>query len=176
MNSYWYSINKEHRLTKNKDYRSDPAINEKVKNLIKKWHSHNIEYSKKYQQKNAVKIALNKRQRYHSDINFRLTNNLRTRLKMALKNNQKVGSAITDLGCSIAKFKIYLQLKFHRDSRGKHEYMSWDNYGEWHIDHIKPLIKFNLKDPEQLKEACHYTNLQPLWAKDNLKKGDQHGQ
>lgn len=49
--------------------------------------------------------------------------------------------------------------------------MSWDNYGEWHIDHIKPLASFDLEDTDQLKLACHYTNLQPLWAKDNLSKG-----
>jgi hypothetical protein len=53
--------------------------------------------------------------------------------------------------------------------------MSWENYGlkGWHIDHIKPLEKFNLLDLEQLKRACHYTNLQPLWAEDNLSKGSK---
>jgi hypothetical protein len=49
--------------------------------------------------------------------------------------------------------------------------MSWDNYGQWHIDHIKPLAKFDLTDRTQFLAACHYTNLQPLWAEDNLSKG-----
>ena len=55
--------------------------------------------------------------------------------------------------------------------------MSWDNYGApqgqrgWHIDHIKPLAAFDLTDPEQCKQACHYTNLQPLWADENMRKG-----
>jgi len=53
--------------------------------------------------------------------------------------------------------------------------MTWDNWtlDGWHIDHIKPLASFDLTDRKQLLEACHYTNLQPLWAKDNLTKNDK---
>ena len=53
--------------------------------------------------------------------------------------------------------------------------MTWENWkiDGWHIDHIKPLNSFDLTDPEQLKEACHYTNLQPLWWYDNIEKGDK---
>ena len=49
--------------------------------------------------------------------------------------------------------------------------MAWKNYGKWHIDHIIPLDSFDLTIREQLLEACHFTNLQPLWEEDNLKKG-----
>lgn len=85
---------------------------------------------------------------------------------MAIRSNAKSGSAVRDLGCSIANLKLYLESKFT-------EGMSWDNYGRsgWHIDHIVPLSHYDLTDREQLLKACHFTNLQPLWAKDNYRKG-----
>jgi hypothetical protein len=49
--------------------------------------------------------------------------------------------------------------------------MNWDNYGSWHIDHKKPLAAFDLTKVEQFRQAVHYTNLQPLWRIDNLRKG-----
>jgi len=102
--------------------------------------------------------------RKFNDINYRLRCNLRTRLWQALRGNYKSGSAVRDLGCSIEELKYHLESQFQ-------EGMSWDNYGEWHIDHIKPLASFDLSDHKQLLGACHYTNLQPLWAEENIKKG-----
>ncbi len=102
--------------------------------------------------------------RYENDIQYRLSNNLRSRLRLALKNNQKLGSAVLDLGCSVGELKEYLEGKFQPE-------MSWNNYGDWHIDHVLPLSSFDLTNEEEFKKACHYTNLQPLWAEDNLKKG-----
>lgn len=107
-------------------------------------------------------------ERRQVDCVFRLRCILRSRLSHAVRGNYKAGSAIKDLGCSISDLKLHLESKFQPG-------MSWDNYGHkgWHIDHIIPLSSFDLSDPEQLKKACHYSNLQPLWAKDNLKKGDR---
>lgn len=103
--------------------------------------------------------------RYHSDINYRLQANLRTRLHSALRGSWKNGSAVSDLGCSIEFLKEYLENQFT-------EGMTWDNYPEWHIDHIVPISCFDLTNHEELMKACHYTNLQPLWAKDNIIKRD----
>lgn len=107
------------------------------------------------------------------DINFKIATNLRSRLGKALKRNQKTGSAINDLGCSIDRLKILLQLRFIRNPRNQKQIMTWENYGEWHIDHIIAISKFNLVDRKQLLKACNYTNLQPMWAKDNISKGDK---
>lgn len=114
-----------------------------------------------------AKERLYEKQRLKTDINFKLKKYLRSRLRDALLKNSKVGSAILLLGCSITEFKNYLEKRF-RDG------MSWNNYGKWHIDHIKPLALFDLTKIEDLKLACHYTNLQPLWAIENLIKGAKY--
>ena len=51
--------------------------------------------------------------------------------------------------------------------------MSWENKGSWAVDHIRPLSSFNFDDEAEQRAACHYSNLQPLWASDNLKKSDR---
>jgi hypothetical protein len=125
---------------------------------------------KKYQELN--KVAIRQRKRTYSNkqravnLQFRIKEVLRSRLVKLLKNKPKVGSAVQDLGCSIDQLKAHLESQFQPG-------MSWESYGKcgWHIDHIKPLASFDLTDENQLKQACHYTNLQPLWARDNLSKG-----
>lgn len=104
------------------------------------------------------------KEKYSNDPQHRIRVTLRNRLNDAVKNSFKSGSAIRNLGCSIGEFKFYLEGRF-KDG------MSWSNMGKWHIDHELPLALFDLSDPEQLKRACHYTNLQPLWAKENIIKG-----
>jgi hypothetical protein len=107
-----------------------------------------------------------KRNRSRTDPKFRLAGNLRSRLSRVLRGRAKNGSAVKDLGCSIEELKAFLEAKFQVG-------MNWDNYGEWHIDHIRPISSFDLTSPTQLRLACHYTNLQPLWAFDNLRKSDR---
>jgi len=151
--------NKRMRYQKNKEHfrAKDREQNAKEKSKIRK---------KKYDQEHKEQRSKRKAERYKNDIQYRLRITLRGRLKAAVKNNQKAGSAVKDLGCSIEYLKQYLEDKFT-------EGMSWSKFGKFiHIDHITPLASFDLTERDQFLKACHYKNLQPLWAKDNLSKGD----
>lgn len=105
------------------------------------------------------------RARVEAKIKPRLARMLRDRVRKIVKRGKSVraGSAIRDLGCSLEEFKIYIAAKFIDD-------MGWSNYGEWHLDHIIPLARFDLSDRAQFLQAVHYTNYQPLWAQDNRRK------
>lgn len=132
----------------------------KVKELEKarKWLADNAEHRRAY------KRELYKKQK--QDVNFMLKKNLRSRFAFGLKNNEKKNSVLKYLGCSIAEVKLYLESKFQPG-------MTWENYGlkGWHIDHIIPLDRFDHRDESQIYAGWHYTNLQPLWWQDNLRKG-----
>lgn len=125
---------------------------------------------KKYYEINRVALVIkNSKQtsfRRKTDLNTRIAANLRRRINHIIKGENKKGSAVKDLGCSINELKIYLEQKFKPG-------MSWENYGKWHIDHIKPLSKFNLALREELLKACRYDNLQPLWREENSAKGNR---
>lgn len=119
---------------------------------------------------NNEKRRLRQKGRYHSDPNFRLPVLMRTRLNQALSKGFKGGSAVSDLGCSIEMLRAYLESKFQPG-------MTWSNWGreegQWNIDHIKPLAAFDLTDRQQFLQACHYTNLQPMWRDLNIEKGSK---
>lgn len=105
-----------------------------------------------------------------TDVSFNITNNLRNRIWRALRRGDSArGGTLWELtGCSLLELKSWLESKFK-------EGMSWGNHGNygWHIDHIIPCAAFDLSDIEQQKRCFHYTNLQPLWAHDNLAKKDK---
>ena len=107
-----------------------------------------------------------KERQRRENLHYRLKTALRSRLRSAIHYGSKGGSAVRDLGCSIDDLKKHLESKFRPG-------MSWENWSRngWHIDHIVPLDSFDLTNPDQVKTACNYTNLQPLWAADNIRKG-----
>lgn len=97
----------------------------------------------------------------------KMVHSQRTRLNTLLKS-KKQNSTINLLGCTAIELKIYIEKQFEKG-------MTWENHGlyGWHLDHIIPCAMFNLFDENDLKQCFHHTNLQPLWAKDNLLKSDK---
>lgn len=124
---------------------------------LREWRARNQESCR-------LKAQDYKKNKREQDIHFKISENMRNRVRLALKNGKKCGKTMDLVGCSIEQLKNYLESLFQ-------ENMSWDNYGLWHIDHIKPCISFDLINPEEQRRCFHYTNLQPLWAEENLKKG-----
>jgi hypothetical protein len=111
----------------------------------------------------------NKEKRYRAEkTNRAISAAISCRMRAVLRGDAKTSNTLDLLGCDIEAFKRYIEDKWVSG-------MSWANWTRdgWHIDHIKPCASFDLSDPEQQRECFHYTNMQPLWAKDNLKKADK---
>jgi hypothetical protein len=127
-------------------------------------------HRKKYYNKNKELIIKREtkrfREKYNSNNEFKIKSLLRRRLLNAVGKNFKKGKAIEYLGCSIEEFKTHIAKQF-KDG------MAWDNHkvDVWHIDHIKPCDSFDLTKEEEQRICFHYSNMQPLWAKENYSKG-----
>jgi thiol-disulfide isomerase/thioredoxin len=169
--NYYYK-NKDIVSQKNKEYRNRPEVKEKRKITNKLYKEKNKEKFKKYREDNKLKIREYSRIRCNkkskTDISFRILKNLRSRIRFALKKGQIKKADTTEnlLGCTVPEFKAYFTSLFTKD-------MSWSCFmaGKIHIDHIIPCAKFDLTNEEQQRMCFHYTNLQPLWSIDNLRKG-----
>lgn len=155
----YYQNNKEVRNKYHKDYVEKNV--DSVAELKHEWYlknrQHNIDKRKELHYRKLKEDPL-----------YKLKFQIRSRFARAISGNYKAGSAVANLGCSIEELKTHLESKFQPG-------MTWENYGikGWHIDHIQPLDNFDLTNLEQLKTACHYSNLQPLWWQDNLRKGNK---
>lgn len=127
----------------------------------KEWIKDNLESHREYHRVYSA-------DRYKNDINFRIASAMRSRVRAAIKsgNGEKAELTMNLIGCTVEQLRTFLEADFE-------EGMTLENYGEWHIDHIRPCASFNLEDPEEQKKCFHWTNLQPLWALDNIKKGDK---
>lgn len=101
---------------------------------------------------------------YRNNIQFRLSQVMRVRVRDALDGKTKSTSTTDLVGCTVEELKNHLGTLFEKE-------MNWDNFGAWHIDHILPCKMFNLALESEQRKCFHWSNLQPLWAKDNIRKG-----
>lgn len=173
-NKQYKFINAEKVSKKQKKYRETHKEESKQYCLDNKQEK--AEYDKKYYLDHQEQRNKQQKQKKQEDPCFKLACYLRSRLYKALRGNLKTGSAVADLMMSVSDFKKYLEERWYPNPETG-EMMSWENYGRpngklgWDIDHIIPLSAFDLTDPEQVKKACHYSNLRPMWAKQNISEG-----
>ena len=163
-----YSINKDKILERQKKYREQNP--EKIKETQKKYKEKNREtilQKKKEWRKNNPTYMLNRKK---TDPVFKVSVNMRSRIRIFIRKTSHItkrDKTFVYVGCTPDFLKEHIEKQFT-------EGMSWDNYGlrGWHIDHIIPLS--SAKTEEDVYKLCHYTNLQPLWAKDNISKGNKY--
>lgn len=146
--------------------------NSKNKVRIREYHFKNRERIKRYRKQYLIKkreLTRKSRREYErerrkADELYKLIHDVRARIRNSLRSTgyRKTGRTAEILGCSYDFFKEYIQSKFTKG-------MSWDNSGKWHYDHIIPVS--SAKTKEEVIRLNHYTNFQPLWAIDNMKKG-----
>ena len=168
----------------------------KKSDIKKTTHESLLKYAKEYREKNKDKISnymkeYNKTRytRYHGDkneYNSYMNNymneyikrrcesdplySIRRKIKITITTSLKKKSYTKNsrtyeiLGCSYEEFKIWIENKFT-------EGMSWENYGKWHYDHIIPIS--SALSEEECIRLNHYTNFQPLWAADNIRKSNK---
>jgi hypothetical protein len=175
----YYLKNKEKLkicVKNNKDYYKKYAKEyseknkEKLKEYQKQYRIKNKNYAKDYNEKNKEKIKKYqneyKKNRLQNDSIFKFGCNLRCLIRSSFKRNNnnkfiKKTKSENILGCTISEFRSYIKIKFTKK-------MNFENYGEWHLDHIIPIS--SAQTEEEIVKLNHYTNFQPLWAKDNLNK------
>lgn len=150
---------------KNKD-----KISIKEKRYYQKNKDKIVIREKEYKKKNKDRIKKNRniylKKKRKTDINFRILLNLRRRINKVLKHNFKSKKTVELIGCSTEKLKQHLEEQFTFG-------MNWKNYGfGWHVDHHLPCASFDLSKEEEQMKCFNYLNLQPMWATENIKKGD----
>lgn len=177
---------RECRKVHSKNYRENNK--EKLKEAQKKWVEQNPDKSKELKRASAKKRytknpekyrkkqknwRTNNREKFNAQMNqyqlkrrkkdpiFKMKQIIRSRINRFHSSDKRTEQI---LGCSYDFFKSYIEEKFV-------DGMNWDNQGEWHYDHIKPISL--AKTEEEVLLLSHYTNFQPLWAKDNLKKSNK---
>jgi len=183
-NKQWYELNKEIISKRNKEYRinNKQIVSEYDKNNYKRNREVKLKRSKeysilhknqkkiydtKYRQENKDLIAEYTRNKLFNNVGLKLLKNCRSRVGKAIKHNCKSSHTRDLIGCTVEELKAHLKNQFT-------EGMTFENYGEWHLDHIKPCSLFNFENEADQRECFNYKNLQPLWAIDNISKSNKY--
>jgi hypothetical protein len=139
----------------------------------KEYRKERCELDYEYRRNNRDKVNTWRRNQYHRNcdnpdekfIQKRIKENLARRMRFILRGTQKSQKTCEILGCSPEELKAHLETTFT-------EGMSWDNYGDWHIDHIVPCAAFNQGDEQERMACWNWRNLRALWGEENMKKSD----
>lgn len=163
----YYHRNRDRLLAQKRDYYS------RNRQLIKSYRARNARKihaaNSRWHRENRDRIRERKRaesRRRRERITEQISGNLRRQIGRRIKKGgSKFARSEALLGCTFEEFRQHLERQFRRG-------MKWQNYGRaWHIDHIIPCSAFDLTRPEHVRQCFHFTNLQPLWAKANIRKG-----
>lgn len=153
----------------------------KKKANMRRWWKENAEHIREYraetkEHRSAVHRAwrLKNKDKRAEDMRVwrevpenRVASNLRSRIANVLSGRTKFFKLKEVVGCSLKELKAYLTALFLPG-------MSWQNYGDWEIDHIKPCVSFDFSKPKEQRACFHFSNLRPLWRADNRVKGSRH--
>ena len=156
---YWRKNNKEHILDYDKKWRENHK--EERHNYSVNWERIHKEERKRAARRYYREMKKDPIRSFKDSIRHHIKNSITRRTSLSFRKEKTTEDI---LGCSIEFFMDYISKKFQPG-------MTWNNYGKWHLDHIKPLASASTK--EEVYQLCHYTNYQPLWAKDNLQKGSK---
>lgn len=171
---------------KAKEYYDDPITGSRIKEKITKWrkdhpdygkewttknpeyqrewNSQNPDYLKDYHKEHMPYNLIRRKERYHTEPEFRLMRLLRSSLRRYLKANNEDNHSIDMLGCTLIEYRNHLEQQFLPE-------MNWGNHGDiWEIDHVLPLNSFDLTIEENILKCFHYTNTQPLFKTTKIAK------
>jgi hypothetical protein len=168
-NRYLIYSKEEKYKERKKNYYQDNK--EAIKNCSKKWREDNKEQvknkNKEYYIKNKDIKLYKYNERLKNDPFFKFIQNIKCNVRNSLTKTgyTKKSKTFEILGIEYLEFRKYIESQFIED-------MNWDNYGEWHLDHKTPISWG--KNEEEVLLLSHFTNYQPLWAEDNLSKGNRY--
>lgn len=153
----YYLTHKSEISRYHKEWSKQNSDNRKV--YSQNYYSENRDKILDYKKNNREKLNTYRKKLRLKNPTYAISENIRSRIYKVLFNNNIKKTSKTEylLGCTIKDLKVYLESKFTKG-------MGWDNYGDWHIDHIKPCASFDLTNINEQLKCFNYTNLQPLWS------------